>query len=372
MSDADQFRIWESSQPKGRGVLDRQGATVKPGPQVCKTVSICDYGDSETGMVSKRELRVATAKRLPDSNNFDFANPVRSWTCENEELDNLIAFLNSDAASPGRYRLVPGDSPAAVIADLLESGGVVVHALATALADKNEIANLLGAIVSSSAGEAAAAAAIQAQRRRLIAKLQTLAGTSGATETQMQALIGDAYWLFGGRYIGIARRDLAKLDQHDIPLMGVDGTLHIVELKGPCIPRLVRQHRSHWIVGDDVHEAVSQAMNYLRGLDEQGPVLESTYRNERGEDWDMRRVHATVVIGHPAHVMNDGADERLIEQTIRSYNAYLSRVEVITYKTLLGAADQALRFTDLTDPDAETATLTQVRLTMPIHGHDEP
>jgi len=356
MSEADEFRIWESSQPKGPGVLDRRGATVKLGAQVCKTASICDYGNSETGAISKRQLRVATAKRLPDSRNFDFAHPVRSWTCENEELDKLIAFLNENGTAPGRYRLVAGDSPAAAIADLLESGGVDINALATALMDNNKITQLLTAVVASRSGEAAATAAVQAQRRQLVAQLRILAGTASTTETQMQALIGDAYWLFGGRYIGIAPRDLAKLDQHDIPLMGVDGTLHLVELKGPCIPRLVRQHRNHWIVGNDVHEAVSQAMNYLRTLDEQGPVLESTYRNERGENWDMRRIHATVVIGHPDHVSDDRATERLIEQTIRSYNAHLSRVEVITYKTLLGAADQALRFSDLTDPDTPAAS----------------
>jgi hypothetical protein len=37
------------------------------------------------------------------------------------------------------------------------------------------------------------------------------------------------------------------LDQTDIPLMGSDGTLHIVELKGPSIERLIIRHRNHWI-----------------------------------------------------------------------------------------------------------------------------
>jgi hypothetical protein len=159
-------------------------------------------------------------------------------------------------------------------------------------------------------------------------------------------MIGAAHWLFGGRYIRVVRRDLAKLDQHDIALVAADGSLHIVELKGPSIPRLIRRHRNHWVVGNEVHEAVSQAMNYLRGLDEQGPLLETTYRNEFGEEWDMRRVHATVVIGYPDHVSDSIVSERIIEQTIRSYNAHLSRIEVVTYKALLDAADRALVFED--------------------------
>jgi hypothetical protein len=345
MSADDEFKIWQSSQPPARGQLDRRGATLKVGPRVCKTATVCHYGDVSTGAASRRELRVATARRQPD-NSFDWDNPERTWSCENDEIDKLVAFLRESATESGRYRLVPRDSSAATIAGLLEDGGVDAEALASALADKNVTAGLLRAIVSSSDGEAAAAAAVHIRRRELVSRLQELAATPDTTETEMHNLIGDAYWLFGGRYIGVARRDLVQLDQHDIALMGVDGTLHVVELKGPCVPRLVRKFRNHWIVGNQVHEAVSQAMNYLRGFDEQGPTLESTYRNEFGEDWDMRRLHATVVIGHPSHVSDGAASNRAIEQTVRSYNAHLSRVEVITYKSLLDAAHQALRFTE--------------------------
>ena len=75
-----------------------------------------------------------------------------------------------------------------------------------------------------------------------------------------------------------------------------------------------------------------------------GVALETAYRKEHGGDYDMRRAFATVVIGHPAHVTRAGA--RLIDQTLRSYNAHLSRVEVITYATLLGTAERALAFED--------------------------
>ena len=40
------------------------------------------------------------------------------------------------------------------------------------------------------------------------------------------------------------------------------------------------------------------------------------------------------------------ADARVIDQTLRSYNAHLARVEVITYATLLDAAERALGFED--------------------------
>ncbi len=65
--------------------------------------------------------------------------------------------------------------------------------------------------------------------------------------------------------------------------------MHIVELKSPGIPKLIQKHRNHWIIGDAVHEAVGQAMNYLRWLDEAGATLETMYRKELGQIYDMSR-----------------------------------------------------------------------------------
>jgi hypothetical protein len=181
--------------------------------------------------------------------------------------------------------------------------------------------------------------------------LQSVIKDPAKTETDVHRLIEDAYWIFGGRYVGVEKRNLMSLDEHDILLLGADQTLHIVELKGPNIPQLVRLHRNHWIVGKAVHEAVGQAMNYMRAFDERGATETTYYKNELGREYDMRRVFATVVIGHPTHVRATGKDskvvhERIIQQTIRSYNAHLSRIEVMTYKDLADTAERALTFED--------------------------
>lgn len=219
------------------------------------------------------------------------------------------------------------------------------HTIVTTMLNRADLGTVVSALAATSKGLSAAEGALIAQRRETVAKLRALAESSATTESDLQQLMGDAYWLFGGRYVGIADwRSIGPLDQHDIPLLCADGTLHIVELKGPNIPGLVRRHRNHWIVGGPVHEAASQAMNYLRTLDEHGAALETTYRKEFGVDYDMRRAFATVVIGHPAHVRD--ADAHVIDQALRSYNAHLSRVEIITYATLLDTAERALVFED--------------------------
>jgi hypothetical protein len=92
-------------------------------------------------------------------------------------------------------------------------------------------------------------------------------------------------------------------------------------------------------------------MNYLRTLDEDGAGLTTKYRNEFGEEYDMRRVLATVVIGHPGFVSD--ASEQQVHQTIRSYNSHLARVQVMTYKELHDAANRALSFDERIGGDPE-------------------
>lgn len=231
------------------------------------------------------------------------------------------------------------------------------HTIVSALLKLNDVGTIVEALAGSDKGLPAAEGALIGKRRELVARLRKMAADPATTETDLQQVIDDAYWLFGGRYVGIADwRSIGPLDQHDIPLLCADGTLHIVELKGSNIPKLVRRHRNHWIVGGAVHEATSQAMNYLRTLDENGAALETTYRKEFDVDYDMRRAFATVVIGHPIHVV--GTKAHVIDQTLRSYNAHLSRVEVITYATLLDTAERALAFEDTTRTKRERDSLS--------------
>lgn len=242
-------------------------------------------------------------------------------------FDQFAASIVSFARSPQPGRAFAADlSP--------EVGRLFAHGNARGFAS---------GLASTAAGQAAVEATIIENRRKKIRQLQELAATAGTTETQMQRAIGKNYWIFGGQYVDLGPRGLATLDQYDFALICADRSLHIIELKRPDA-KLVEPHRNHTIVSGDVHKAVSQCLNYLRALDEQGPVLQVTWRNERHLDVDFRRAKATVVIGS---LDNAGSDDNVVmqlQQTIRSYNAHLTRIEVITYSELLDAADRALRF----------------------------
>lgn len=344
-SPESEFLVWINRQPRGT-MLHRAGIVVKPGPQAMKTVELSHYGDRQTGEVRTRELRFRTFdKRTMSDLDFDSADPKKTWFCENDEIERLLAFLHSDVARSGRYQVIDTDSPGAALLKLLETHEVDAQALVDALVRNCDIEQIVSLLAKNDLGLSAAQSAVVRRRRELVTRLRQLVDNPASTETQVQGLIGSAYWIFGGRYVGVAeRRSLTMLDQYDIPLLGSDGTLHIVELKGPSIKHLITWHRNHWIAGPEVHRAASQAMSYLRSLDEDGLALSKKFENELGQHYDMSRVFATVVIGHSDHHRPTRAARDVVARTLRQYNAGLNRIEVITYDQLVESAERALIF----------------------------
>jgi hypothetical protein len=206
------------------------------------------------------------------------------------------------------------------------------------------VPSIAAGLALTSVGLSAVDASVIASRRNQIAELMHLALADGTTETEMHRAIGSNYWIFGSQYARIApRRGFVPLDQYYYALLHPDQSIHIVELKGPGCS-LVRDHPSHHIVSNDVHEAVSQCLNYLRALDELGMGLEATYRNELSLNIDFRRARETVIIGHFKSGDVGSPEEVQIQQTIRSYNGHFSRIQVTTYSDLLDTAARALRF----------------------------
>lgn len=211
------------------------------------------------------------------------------------------------------------------------------------LAQRDDLGKVVLGIASTPRGLSAAESAVIEHRRQLVARLRKLALAEDTNETKMHGALGTNYWIFGGQYVGVAKRSLMQLDQNDIPLVCADKSLHIVELKGPE-SKIVRKHRNHPIVTNEVHEAVSQCMNYVRSFDDMGATLQTVHHNELGFDYDYRRVRGTVVIGHQDRARPGDITREQVDQTIRSYNAHLSRVQVLTYDDLLDSAERALTF----------------------------
>ncbi|NQX22674.1 DUF4263 domain-containing protein [Curtobacterium sp. VKM Ac-2852] len=106
------------------------------------------------------------------------------------------------------------------------------------------------------------------------------------------------------------------------------------------MPALIKKYRNHYIVGSEVHDAVGQAMNYLRSFDESAPMISQDF------GVDVRRSSATVVIGHGDFVAGE-ASRKDVSTTLRTYNSHLSRVQVITFDDHIDGARAALKASDL-------------------------
>ena len=89
-----------------------------------------------------------------------------------------------------------------------------------------------------------------------------------------------------------------------------------------------------WVPTAEVHDAAAQAINYLVGLDENRRRI----REELGVE--ARRASALVLIGHPGR--HAEISEEDVNETFRTLNSHLSRVEVVTYKELIDGAERAL------------------------------
>lgn len=346
--DSESFQVWHNDQYDSTpGLMRTEKVVIKNGPRVYKAASLRWFGNEETGSVSKQDLVVASYKRKQDGRGYDFTRPEAQWSCEDSEIGRLQALLNQEFPEAGRYRLVSSPSSVADMVSELTEGGVdrdLVADLVSALARAPGAAVALAAV-----GEAALLASVidRVRQKSVVERLRQAIADPTTTETQLQGIVETEPWLFGSRYIRTAdRRSFVVRDQLDVPLIRSDGALHVVEIKQANIPKLVVKHRNHLVVGAEVNEAVGQAMNYLRGLDEQ----RATILADLGVD--TRRASATVVLGHPSFV-RAGITTAEVTETIRTYNSHLARIEVLTYADLVDGAERSLALAG--DPIEEIA-----------------
>lgn len=324
----------ELSEP---GLLGTETVVVKQGPRAYKTVSLLTFGDPETGRISKRTFRVQTWQAHPLEPGYDFTRKPNSWSCDNDEIAAIQGFLNQEFAEPGEYLFFKSNGAiAALLAHVSQSdlSETEVREVVQKLANYPSLGEALASLHDSAT---ISSVLTRSRQSRGLERLKTVINDPDSVEPQIQAVLQEEWWVFGGKYVSASvRRSYTVLDQFDIALIRADNSLHLVEIKQANIPKLVIPDHNHWIVGVDVHKAVSQAMNYLRSLDEKRADILAEF------GIDCRRASATVVLGHPRYIRASPTPGELAD-TLRTYNSHLSRIEVITYEELTQAAERFLQ-----------------------------
>ncbi|MER7010354.1 Shedu immune nuclease family protein [Saccharopolyspora sp. NPDC000359] len=255
------------------------------------------------------------------------------------ELSNDGRFVDAPADRPGRYRVVRGRSEMALWLERVFRHRIDIEDPGEAARRVVSSPDALAALADDAEASALLKAAELKRQAESLVEIRRIAEDPDATEHSMQAKLEAHPWIFGGRFVGAsARRRLVPGDEIDIPLIRADGSLHVVELKRSMGVPIVKRHRNAWVPTAEVHDAVSQVINYLVGLDEHRKRI----RDEFGVE--TRRASGMVIIGHPAHHSEIGEEE--VDEALRLFNSHLSRVEVMTYKDLLDSAERALTWTN--------------------------
>lgn len=266
----------------------------------------------------------------PDASKDDLIDHFRS-------LAQDALYIDAPEDKPGRYRLLRGRAETAVWIERILRERIDIEnpeEVAQRIALSPEALMIMA---SDTDGQLILRAAEMQRRSAGLAELRQIAGSRTATEHDLQRALKGQYWIFGGQYIAeSAYRRLVPGDELDIPLVHGDGSMRIVELKRSMSLQqpLVKRHRNSWVVTSPVHDAVSQAVNYLVGLDENREYI----RDEFG--LDSRRASAIVLVGHPA--LQPEVPEECINEALRTLNTHINRVEVLTYKELIDNAERSL------------------------------
>ncbi|OXM64887.1 Shedu anti-phage system protein SduA domain-containing protein [Amycolatopsis vastitatis] len=307
-------------------------AVVHRSEDVCKTATLWFVPD---GGDDGRLILVANSwTPRPDHSGFDLRPGASQWTCEDAAVGELHRFLSARFGTPEPR--AENDASLSAVIRKVQTGEADAGQLAQLAEALAEAPNAAGILSAHGAGQVLLDGIQAAKQRDVITALSEVVRDPAAKENEFQRILEESWWMFGGRFVDkTKRRLLAVMTQLDVPLIRADGALHVVELKRACIRDLIVPYRKFFVVGPEVNKAVGQTLNYLRELDEE----RNTIKQKLGIE--CRRAFATVVIGDPQHLGDPELREH-VPETLRTYNAHLSRVEVITYADLIQGAEKAL------------------------------
>ncbi|GAC67507.1 Shedu anti-phage system protein SduA domain-containing protein [Gordonia soli] len=323
-----------SSNPR---VLWRDGIGLKARGKSFKSATLSYFGNNPESP-SGRELTLVEVPREEFGPGYDFENATTTFKLRDNEIEVLQKFLNGLLADEGHYVRVGDKSVADALADSFIQSGQNDRTLMNIFAAVSKNPELAMMVSRQPEALALSSKITDENHKDVIDRLDEMARreSPAASEKEFQKLVEKNSWIFGGRFIEpIRRRSVTVLDELDVPLTAVDGSLHIVELKRSDINRLFVKHRNHWIVGKDIHEAVSQVENYLFALDSAGDNIRATL------NLDVYRAIGTVVVGHLDQCTTDVTREEAY-RAMRIYNSHLSRVRVLTYDQLIANARNAM------------------------------
>jgi hypothetical protein len=350
------LRIQESyTNPNVGKVLQ---VVLKDGPRVFKIATMFEIRDPASGGFHHYSLRLDHIEKKKDG---WFAKPERSMSLESAEVDHLHAFLSSLA--DGKLAGRTGDLHIIGTADYERLATVVGMLDRLPAHDRLELASAIISriqgpgpgieqfvrVFSSANKEVIASIAVASRLVEYEAaseRLEELIEDSATTEQELQQFLQKNSWMFGSEYSELLdRRTWTRDDRLDFMLRRtVDGYLEIVEIKTPAVGALFRYDASHdsHFASSDLSRVVGQTVRYIDEVERKRDSLIAA------DGVDPLKIRARIIIGRDGDAVQSAA--------LRSFNAHLSRIEVLTFDQLLRIAKQVLSVFRPTEASAQPDT----------------
>lgn len=186
--------------------------------------------------------------------------------------------------------------------------------------------------------------------RRSYETLANLVETRHTQEQTFQNLLAQNPWMFGSEYSELLdRRIWTRDDNVDFMLRRTsDNYLEVIEIKTPFDDALLLKDKSHdsYYPSSKLSPVIGQVIRYIAELERDRDKIISK------DKCDPLKVRARVIVGRDGNAAH--------QEALRSLNAHLHRLEIVTYDQLLRIAARVLdvfaddqeRAADADDTDA--------------------
>jgi len=347
------------SSTKNPNVKTVTNAVLKKGPRAYKIATLMELVNPETKEFHHYSLKIDHVDKSKSAWTYKPEKSVRLEGKSPDEIERLYNFLHEaykkdlgDAA--GEFHVISAEYHASLenikktipeIADTdkLDLIGKLISKIGK---DSSSISDFVIALEASNEKtiQHLATASRLIEYSKALNELKSLVSDKKTDEHAFQKHLEKNSWMFGSEYSELLpRRTWTRDDNLDYMLRRtVDGYLEIVEIKTAFNEALFLHDNSHdsYYPSSKLSPVIGQVIRYIEEVERN---RDSILAKDKA---DTLKIRARVIVGR------DG-DERH-QAALRSYNAHLHQIEIITYDQLIRIAERVLLMFDVAkDPKQE-------------------
>lgn len=320
-------------------------AVLKGGPQAYKIATLFEVRNPKKDEFHHYSLRIEQITRTKTGWHSKPDRIISLDDSKDKEVHGLHMFLAATFGEQlkdqrGEVHLISGDEYAKyehivnAIPSIAEEKKLELLKQLLANIDSTNFADFKNLFegTSTSTIQHIAAASRMVEYTAAYDELHQMVDDPSTSEFQLQKHLEKHPWMFGSEYSELLpRRTWTRDDKLDYMLRRtVDGYLEIVEIKTAFSDALFIYDKSHdsYYPSSKLSPVIGQVMRYIEEVERNRDHIIAQ------DEADTLKIRARAIVGR------DGLPEQ--QAALRNFNAYLHRIEVITFDQLLKIAERVL------------------------------